>query len=60
MFELVNKFTLHRSEHFFNFSKFLTRINILHFTNLSIFNIEYFKKYLKYKKYAPTDAKETC
>jgi hypothetical protein len=45
MFELVNKFTLHRSKHFLNFSKFLTRINILHFINFSIFNIEYIKKY---------------
>jgi len=57
MFVLVNKFTLHRSEHFFNFSKFLTRINILHFINLYIFSIEYIQKYLKYKKYAPTNAK---
>jgi len=48
MFELVDKFTLHRSEHFFNFSKCLTIIHFLHFKNVSIFNIKYIKKYLKY------------
>lgn len=54
--ELVNKFTFHRSENFFNFSKFLTEIHIIHFINLSIFNSEYIKKYKMHVKTLKTNA----